>query len=64
MEGVGPLLKSVELFDVYHGLGERTSLAFRLTFGSTDRTLESSEVDSVLGRLKEQLAKKYKISFR
>ncbi|MBI1961136.1 MAG: hypothetical protein HYS45_00355, partial [Parcubacteria group bacterium] len=52
------------LFDVYHGLGSGTSLAIRLTFFSTDRTLESKEVDAILEKLRLTLAKKYKVSFR
>ncbi len=59
-----PLLKAVALFDVYHGLGEGVSLAFRLTFSSTERTLESGEVDEVMERLKEQLSKRLKVLFR
>jgi len=59
-----PLLKQTELFDVYHGLGEGTSLAFRLTFGSTDRTLEAREVEEVIERLKQVLEKKLKVIFR
>ncbi len=59
------LIKHVELFDVYHGIsGSSTSLAFRITFGSTDRTLTSKEVDEILENLKTFLVKKYKVSFR
>ena len=58
------LLKAVVLFDVYHGLNEGKSLAFRLTFGSTDKTLESKEVDGVIENLKQSLTKKLKVSFR
>lgn len=64
MQGFNPLLKQAELFDVYHGLGEGTSLALRLTFGSTDRTLEAGEVDVVIERLKQTLEKRLKVSFR
>jgi phenylalanyl-tRNA synthetase beta chain len=44
--GAGDLLESVRLFDVYTGpqVGEgRKSLAFRLRFRATDRTLTESE---------------------
>ena len=64
MTNFDPLLKQTELFDVYHGLGEGTSLAFRLTFGSTDRTLEAREVEEVIERLKQVLEKKLKVIFR
>ena len=47
----GPLLRSVELFDVYRGTplaeGER-SLAWRLRFDGEDRTLTEAEVDQAV----------------
>jgi len=47
VEGAGPLLESVRLFDVYEGeqVGEgRRSLAFALRFRAPDRTLTVDEV--------------------
>ena len=47
LEGGGELLASAEVFDLYHGeqVGEgRKSLALRLTFRATDRTLTDEEV--------------------
>ena len=47
VEGAGPLLESVRLFDVYTGeqVGEgRKSLAFALRFRAPDRTLTVEEV--------------------
>ncbi|HEY2916681.1 MAG TPA: hypothetical protein VGI98_05635, partial [Candidatus Limnocylindrales bacterium] len=47
----GPLLQDVRLFDVYRGrpLGaDDRSLAFRLRFGSADRTLTEAEVDGAV----------------
>ncbi|MFK5634966.1 phenylalanine--tRNA ligase subunit beta [Ornithinimicrobium sp. LYQ103] len=47
--GAGPLLESVELFDVYVGdqLGpDRQSLAFRMHFRAPDRTLTTDEVNA------------------
>jgi phenylalanyl-tRNA synthetase beta chain len=44
----GPLLESVELFDIYRGRplpDDRRSLAFRLVFAGADRTLTEDEVD-------------------
>ena len=47
----GPLLLALDLFDIYRGRpladGEK-SLAWRLTFGSDERTLTESEVDEAL----------------
>jgi len=57
-DGGGKLLRSVELFDLYRGeqLGEgRKSLALRLEFRATDRTLTDDEVAAVRERIKESL---------
>ncbi|MBI2050890.1 MAG: phenylalanine--tRNA ligase subunit beta [Parcubacteria group bacterium] len=59
-----PLIKKVELFDSYHGLETSASLTVRLTCFSTDRTLESKEVDVIMEKLRSVLAKKYNVSFR
>jgi len=64
IERFNQLIKKVQLFDVYHGLDTGVSLALRLTFSSTDRTLESKEVDEIMEKLKIDLEKKYKVSFR
>ena len=51
-EAGGPLLRSVALFDEYLGRGlpaGTRSLAFRLTFGSEDRTLRGEEADAAVG---------------
>jgi phenylalanyl-tRNA synthetase beta chain len=57
----GQLLESVEPFDLYRGKGipEGTrSIAYRLRFRATDRTLTDAEVDAVvkrvLGKLREE----------
>lgn len=53
----GPLLESVELFDVYAGspIPEgRRSLAFRMGFRAADRTLDDAEVS----RLREKVARR------
>ncbi len=60
--GAGPLLETLELFDVYVGdripAGTR-SLAFRLRFRAAERTLKDREVDqavhAALKRLEEEL---------
>lgn len=64
IKNIDSLLKNVVLFDVYHGLKNGTSLAFRLTFGSTDRTLSTQEVDIIIEKLKKELVEKLKVSFR
>lgn len=43
----GRYLSEIELFDVYEGDREK-SMAFHLTFGSDDRTLESGEIEDVM----------------
>ena len=55
----GPLLASVELFDIYRGRplpDERRSLAFRLVFAAADRTLTEEEVDRAVADVAEGLA--------
>jgi phenylalanyl-tRNA synthetase beta chain len=55
----GPLLVDVRLFDVYRGAplapGEK-SLAERLVFQASDRTLTDAEVDSAVGAVSAALA--------
>jgi phenylalanyl-tRNA synthetase beta chain len=53
-DAAGPLLQDARLFDVYRGrpLAEaERSLAFRLRFGATDRTLTEAEVDDAMGAI-------------
>ncbi|NMF65021.1 phenylalanine--tRNA ligase subunit beta [Brasilonema octagenarum] len=61
------LLKSVELFDEYHGehvpQGQR-SLAFRLIYRVSDRTLTDSEVEPVHNKVREALAEKFGVTLR
>ena len=42
-----PLLRSLELFDIYEQEGEK-SLAFHLAFGAEDRTLTAEEADQAM----------------
>ena len=54
----GPLLASVDLFDIYRGRplpDDRRSLAFRLVFAA-DRTLTEDEVDRAVGAISTGLA--------
>lgn len=55
----GPLLLDVRLFDVYRGapLGaNERSLAFRLSFGSSVRTLTEGEVEEAVGAVTSAIA--------
>ena len=63
----GKLLDSVMLFDEYRGQGvpegER-SLAFRLVYRSSDRTLTDKDIDPVHQKVRAALEKKYSVSLR
>ncbi len=53
-EAVPPIVRSIELFDVYHGKGiepEKRSLAFRVLMQDTQRTLEDAEVDAAIAAI-------------
>lgn len=56
----GSLVQSVTLFDVYSGpplvQGER-SLAYRLTFGAGERTLEEHEVDAAISTVMDAVTR-------
>ncbi len=59
-EGAGALLTSLRLFDLYRGeqVGEgRKSLALRLEFRASDRTLTDEEVAERRRAITESLAK-------
>lgn len=61
------LLDSVELFDEYRGehvpTGQR-SLAFRLVYRASDRTLTDSEIEPVHNKVREALVEKFGVSLR
>ncbi len=63
----GKLLDTVTLFDEYRGEnvpeGQR-SLAFRLVYRSSDRTLTDKEIDPVHQKVRATLEKIYKVSLR
>ena len=63
----GKLLDTVTLFDEYKGKnvpeGQR-SLAFRLVYRSSDRTLTDKEIDPVHQKVRAALEKSYKVSLR
>ncbi|CAN5541033.1 phenylalanine--tRNA ligase subunit beta [soil metagenome] len=56
--GGGPLVSSVDLFDIYRGdqVGElRKSLAYRVTFTAPDRTLTDNDIIKVRKRIEKVL---------
>ncbi|MDJ0799755.1 MAG: phenylalanine--tRNA ligase subunit beta [Calothrix sp. MO_167.B12] len=61
------LLDSVELFDEYRGenvpTGQR-SLAFRLIYRASDRTLKDKEVETVHNKVREALVEKFGVNLR
>ncbi|MEH2458048.1 phenylalanine--tRNA ligase subunit beta [Nostoc sp.] len=61
------LLESVELFDEYRGenvpQGQR-SLAFRLIYRASDRTLTEGEVEPVHNKVREALVEKFGVNLR
>jgi phenylalanyl-tRNA synthetase beta chain len=60
IEGGGDLLESVELFDRYDQIGDgKISLAFTLTFRSSDQTLTSEEVAKYRDQAVALASKKY-----
>ncbi|SYZ73193.1 Phenylalanine--tRNA ligase beta subunit [Candidatus Zixiibacteriota bacterium] len=63
----GPLLERVELFDLYRGkqIGEgKKSLAFALSYRSNERSLESSEVSELHGKIASMLKEHFKSEVR
>ena len=59
-KSAGNLLKSVQVFDVYEGenLGkEKKSIAFRLTFLDSNKTLNIKDVEPVVKKIVQQLEK-------
>ncbi len=63
----GNLLESVELFDEYRGEnvpeGQR-SLAFRLVYRASDRTLTDEDIEPVHQKVREALAEKFRVDLR
>jgi phenylalanyl-tRNA synthetase beta chain len=63
----GQLLESVELFDEYKGQGVpagQRSLAFRLVYRASDRTLTDAEVEPVHQKVREALVEKFSLNLR
>ena len=62
-----PLIMSVELFDVYEGksVGEKKkSVAYHITYQSSDHTLETSEIDTAHTVVEKILKEKFKAEIR
>ncbi|URR35790.1 phenylalanine--tRNA ligase subunit beta [Thermosynechococcus sp. HN-54] len=65
--GQSSLLESVEVFDEYSGTGVpagQRSLAFRLTYRASDRTLTEAEVNELHQRIRDSLVEKYAVTLR
>lgn len=63
----GPLLKSVDLFDIYKGdkIGKnKISLAFSLKFSSLERTLKVEEINEKIENILEVLKSKFNATLR
>lgn len=59
---LSPLIKEVEMFDVYRGKGieeGKKSLAIHLVFRSDERTLESKEVDGEVEKMRDVIQKEF-----
>lgn len=57
----GKLLLDIKVFDVYEGKNideNKRSIAYSLTFGTTDRTLKDNEINSILDSIIKELEKK------
>lgn len=67
MQSVDPLIESVELFDVYEGKGVpegKKSMAYHVVYRSTEKTLETGEVDTVHKKVVDLLKKTYHADIR
>ncbi len=66
-KAAGSLLDSVELFDEYRGAnvpdGQR-SLAFRLVYRASDRTLTDEDIEPVHQKVRETLTDKFRVNLR
>lgn len=67
IEGVDPLIRSIELFDVYQGkhVGEgNKSMAYHIEYRSDEGTLEAAAVDKVHEKVMKMLKKQFKAEER
>ncbi|MBD1860558.1 MULTISPECIES: phenylalanine--tRNA ligase subunit beta [Trichocoleus] len=67
IKAAGDLLDRVELFDEYRGetvpTGQR-SLAFRLVYRASDRTLTDADIEPVHQKVREALVEKFRVELR
>ncbi|MBI5923570.1 MAG: phenylalanine--tRNA ligase subunit beta [Betaproteobacteria bacterium] len=66
-EGAPNIVRSIELFDVYHGKGveqSKKSLAFHIVMQDTEKTLADSEADEAIKLLTELAAIKFDAALR
>jgi phenylalanyl-tRNA synthetase beta chain len=59
----GKNLETVELFDIFQK-ENKTSLAYHLEFGASERTLENKEIDEIMGKIIRGLEKELKVEIR
>lgn len=67
LQAVDPLIRSVELFDIYEGekLGAgKKSMAYHITYASSDHTLTAEEVEKVHGMVLKVLEKEFEAELR
>jgi len=60
----GPLLRRVELFDLFRFPDGRRSLAWRLTFQAEDRTLTDAEVNAIQERVATTVTDAFRVTWR
>ena len=60
----GPLLRELTLFDVFRFPDGRRSLAWRLVFQASDRTLTDDEVNAIHAQLVQRVCDRFHISLR
>lgn len=61
------LLKDIDIFDLYTGsniIGNKKSIAYSLTFNSSDRTLTEEEVDKIFRNIIEKVETTYNAKIR
>ena len=63
-EEAGPLLRRLELFDVFRFPDGRSSLAWRLLFQADDRTLTDAEVNAIQERVVRRITETFHITLR
>jgi phenylalanyl-tRNA synthetase beta chain len=63
-EHAGPLLRDVQVFDVFRLPEGGRSVAYRLTFQADDRTLTDEEINTVHARVAEAVSRRFGITLR